>query len=161
MLLVTLFSMIAFGGLGWHIHGGMQRSFEARQQHPDWHWVLGWNPQTQHDAMLVRCMLVLLVHDNGQPNLARVCRQFLEAEGIDTTDCAPHLPDLNPKEHLRVIMFRSSCQVVPQLLNYYNESLAEWTSLMPQLFNLIFRVSLNSALRRLILFIPIKRSFCS
>lgn len=47
--------------------------------------------------MTVRCMLVLLVHDNGQPNLARVCWQFLEAEGIDTTDCAPHLPDLNPK----------------------------------------------------------------
>lgn len=38
----------------------------------------------------------LLVHDNAWPHVARVCRQFLEDEGIDTIDWPPRLPDLNP-----------------------------------------------------------------
>lgn len=30
--------------------------------------------------------VVLLVHDNAQPQVVRVCRQFLEDEGLDTFD---------------------------------------------------------------------------
>jgi len=43
----------------------------------------------------------LLVQDNGLPHMARVCRQFLKDEGIDTTEGPLHSPDLNPIEHLR------------------------------------------------------------
>ena len=52
----------------------------------------------------------LLVH-NGQPQVVRVCRQFLEDEGIYTTDRPPvsgiNSSGLNPIEHLWDIMFRS------------------------------------------------------
>ncbi len=42
----------------------------------------------------------LLVHDNAQTHVVRVCRQFLEDEGIDTIEWPPRSPDLNPIEHL-------------------------------------------------------------
>ncbi len=53
------------------------------------------------------CTRFLLVHGNARPHVARVCRQFLEDEGIDTIECSPHSPDLNPIEQLWDIMFRS------------------------------------------------------
>ncbi len=42
----------------------------------------------------------LLAHDNARPHVVRVCRQFLEDEGIDNNESPPRLPDLNPIEHL-------------------------------------------------------------
>lgn len=33
---------------------------------------------------------------NALPHIVRVCRQFLEDEGIDTLDWPPHSRDLNP-----------------------------------------------------------------
>ncbi|KAI4881786.1 hypothetical protein NFI96_011480 [Prochilodus magdalenae] len=49
----------------------------------------------------------LLVHNNAQPHVAKVCRQFMENEGIDTIDWSTGFPDLNPLQHLWDIMFRS------------------------------------------------------
>ncbi|KAI4898896.1 hypothetical protein NFI96_004812 [Prochilodus magdalenae] len=43
----------------------------------------------------------LLVHNSARPHVARVCRQFLESEGIDTIDWPTGSPDLNPIEPLR------------------------------------------------------------
>ncbi|XP_076137871.1 uncharacterized protein LOC143121397 [Alosa pseudoharengus] len=60
---------------------------------------------------------------NGRPHVARVCRQFLEDEGIDTIDCPPHSPDLNPVEHLLDIVFWSiqHRQVAPQTVKELND----------------------------------------
>uniref|UniRef100_A0A8C4RYD8 Tc1-like transposase DDE domain-containing protein n=1 Tax=Erpetoichthys calabaricus TaxID=27687 RepID=A0A8C4RYD8_ERPCA len=60
----------------------------------------------------------LLVRDNAQPYVARICRQFLEDEGIDTIDWPPHSPYINPIEHLWDIMFRS-IHVAPQTVQEF------------------------------------------
>uniref|UniRef100_A0A8C4RGZ5 Tc1-like transposase DDE domain-containing protein n=1 Tax=Erpetoichthys calabaricus TaxID=27687 RepID=A0A8C4RGZ5_ERPCA len=43
---------------------------------------------------------LLHVDNNARPHVTRVCRQFLEDEGIDTIDWPPRSLDLNPIEHL-------------------------------------------------------------
>ncbi|KAI4872921.1 hypothetical protein NFI96_005299 [Prochilodus magdalenae] len=50
----------------------------------------------------------LLVHNNAQPHVVRVCRQFLESEGIDTIDWPTGSPDLYPIEHPGTLCFGPS-----------------------------------------------------
>ncbi|MCJ8746846.1 hypothetical protein PDJAM_G00146480 [Pangasius djambal] len=76
----------------------------------------------------------LLVHDNAQPHVARVCRQFLEDEGIDTIEWPQRSPDLNPIEHLWDIMFRSigHRQLAPQTVQELSDARVQIWEEIPQ-----------------------------
>ena len=76
----------------------------------------------------------LLMHDNARPHVARVCRQYLEDEGIDTIEWPSRSPDLNPIEHLWDIMFQSirRRQVAPQTLQELTDALRQIWEDIPQ-----------------------------
>uniref|UniRef100_A0A674MKA9 Transposase Tc1-like domain-containing protein n=1 Tax=Takifugu rubripes TaxID=31033 RepID=A0A674MKA9_TAKRU len=76
----------------------------------------------------------LLMHDNARPHVARVCRQYLEDEGIETIEWPSRSPDLNPIEHLWDIMFRSirHRQVAPQTVQQLRDALTQIWQEMPQ-----------------------------
>ncbi|KAI4903486.1 hypothetical protein NFI96_009665, partial [Prochilodus magdalenae] len=76
----------------------------------------------------------LLVQNNARPHVARVCRQFLENEGIDTMDWPTGSPDLNPIEHLWDIMFRSirRHQVALQTVQELSDALVQIWEEIPQ-----------------------------
>ncbi|KAG2470935.1 TC1A transposase, partial [Polypterus senegalus] len=76
----------------------------------------------------------LLMHDNARPHVARVCRQYLEDEGIETIEWPSRSPDLNPIEHLWDIMFRSirHRQVAPQTVQQLRNALIQIWEEMPQ-----------------------------
>ncbi|KAI4899362.1 hypothetical protein NFI96_008253, partial [Prochilodus magdalenae] len=76
----------------------------------------------------------LLVHNNAQPHVKRVCRQFLENEGIDTIDWPTGSPDLNPIEHLWDIMFLSirRNQVALQTVQELSDALIQIWEEIPQ-----------------------------
>ncbi|KAI4874218.1 hypothetical protein NFI96_005717 [Prochilodus magdalenae] len=76
----------------------------------------------------------LLVHNNARPHVARVCRQFLENEGIDTIDWPTGSPDLNPIEHLWDIVFRSirRHQVALQTVQELSDALVQIWEEIPQ-----------------------------
>ena len=65
----------------------------------------------------------LLVQDNAQPHVARVCRQFLDDEGIDAIDWPSRSSDLNPTENLWDLMYWCiRCyKVVPQTVQVWKE----------------------------------------
>ena len=80
------------------------------------------------------CPGFLLVHNNAQPHVARACSQFLEDEEMYTIEWPPRSPDLNPKEHLWDIMFRSiRCfQVAPQSVQELSDALVQIWEEIPQ-----------------------------
>ncbi|KAI4878924.1 hypothetical protein NFI96_002653 [Prochilodus magdalenae] len=76
----------------------------------------------------------LVVHNNARPHVPRVCRQFLENEGIDTIDWPTGSPDLNPIEHLWDITFRSirRHQVALQNVQELSDALVQIWEEIPQ-----------------------------
>lgn len=76
----------------------------------------------------------LLVHDNAWPHVARVCKQFLDDEGIYAIEWPSHSPDLNPVENLRDVMYRSiqSRQVAPQIVQEFTDALIQVWEENPQ-----------------------------
>ncbi|KAI4898716.1 hypothetical protein NFI96_008935 [Prochilodus magdalenae] len=84
----------------------------------------------------------LLVHNNARPHVARVCRQFLENEGIDTIDWPTGSPDLNPIEHLWDIMFRSirRHQVALQTVQELSDALVQiWEEILQDTIRRLIR----------------------
>lgn len=76
----------------------------------------------------------LLVQDNARPHVARVCRQFLDEEGIDTIEWPSRSPDLNPIEHLWDVMYRCirRHQVPPQTVQELTDALIQVWEEIPQ-----------------------------
>ena len=76
----------------------------------------------------------LLVQDNARPHVARVCRQFLDDEGIDAIDWPSRSPDLNPIEHLWDVMYRCirRRQVPPQTVQELTDALIQVWEEIPQ-----------------------------
>uniref|UniRef100_A0A9J7YAI0 Transposase n=1 Tax=Cyprinus carpio carpio TaxID=630221 RepID=A0A9J7YAI0_CYPCA len=76
----------------------------------------------------------LLMQDNARPHVAGVCQQFLQDEGIDAMDWPAHSPELNPVEHIWVIMSRSIHQrhVAPQTVQELADALVQVWEEIPQ-----------------------------
>ncbi|KAJ8375922.1 hypothetical protein SKAU_G00065020 [Synaphobranchus kaupii] len=76
----------------------------------------------------------LLVQDNAWPHVARVCRQFLDEEGIDAIDWPSRSPDLNTIDHLWDVMYRCiRCrQVPPQTVQELTDALIQVWEEIPQ-----------------------------
>ncbi|KAL7863205.1 hypothetical protein SRHO_G00121890 [Serrasalmus rhombeus] len=76
----------------------------------------------------------LLMQDNARPNVAGVCQQFLQDEGIEAMDWPARSPDLNPIEHIWDIMSRSIHQrhVAPQTVQEFADALVQVWEEIPQ-----------------------------
>uniref|UniRef100_A0AAY5L5E7 Tc1-like transposase DDE domain-containing protein n=1 Tax=Esox lucius TaxID=8010 RepID=A0AAY5L5E7_ESOLU len=76
----------------------------------------------------------LLVQDNAQPRVARVCRQFLDDTGIDAIDWPSSSSDLNPIQNLWVVMCLCiwCCQVVPQTVQELTDAQIQFWEEIPQ-----------------------------
>ena len=76
----------------------------------------------------------LLVQDNARPHVARVCRQFLDDEGIDAIDWPSRSPDLNHIEHLWDVMYQCirRRQVLPQTVQELTDALIQVWEEIPQ-----------------------------
>ncbi|MBN3296545.1 CP100 protein, partial [Amia calva] len=76
----------------------------------------------------------LLVQNNARPNVARVCRQFLDDEDIDDIDWPSRSPDLNPIENLWEVMYRciQRHQVAPQTAQELTDALIQVWEEIPQ-----------------------------
>ncbi|KAJ8345374.1 hypothetical protein SKAU_G00295670 [Synaphobranchus kaupii] len=72
--------------------------------------------------------------DNARPHVARVCRQFLDDEGIDAIDWPSRSPELNPIEHIRDVMSRCirRRQVAPQTVQELTDALIQVWEEIPQ-----------------------------
>ncbi len=96
-----------------------------------------------HDHHLV------LQHDYAQPNVARICKQFLEAENIPVLSWPAYLPYMSPIEHVWDAQDRCIRQHVPvpaniQQLCTANEE--EWTNIPQATINNL----INSMRRRFV-----------
>ncbi len=67
----------------------------------------------------------LLVPDNVQPHVTRVCGEFLDDEGIDAIDWPSHSPNLNPIQNLWDVMHWGirSHQITPQTVQELTDAL--------------------------------------
>uniref|UniRef100_A0A3P9DLB6 Tc1-like transposase DDE domain-containing protein n=1 Tax=Maylandia zebra TaxID=106582 RepID=A0A3P9DLB6_9CICH len=93
-------------GLGRHIHGKSHRPAIRYQDETLEHTVRYYTGAVGPGF--------LLVYNNA--SCGRACRQFLKDKGIDTINCPPHSPNLNPLEQLWDVVSRSIQfhQVAPQ-----------------------------------------------
>ncbi len=76
----------------------------------------------------------LLVQDNAEPHVARVCTQFLNDKGIDAIEWPSHSPDLNPIENFWNVIYQCirRHQVVPQTVRELTHALIQVWEEIPQ-----------------------------
>ncbi len=97
------------------------------------------NPQRYRDEILrpivvpfIRDHHLMLQHDNARPHVARICKQFLEAENIPVLAWPAYSPDMSPIEHVWDALDQRIRQRFPvpaniqQLLTAIEE---EWTNI--------------------------------
>ncbi len=90
---------------------------------------------------------LMLQHDNAQPHVARICKQFLKAENISVLAWPAYSPDMSPIEHVWDALDRRIRQRVPVTANIQQLRTAieeEWTNIPQATINNL----INSMQRR-------------
>lgn len=107
---------VAHGGGGVMVWAGIASGYRTRV-----HFIEGnLNARRYRDEVLTPIVVpfirqhdVIFQQDNARPHVARLCTQFLEAEGIQVLDWPPYSPDMSPIEHLWDVLDRRVRDRVP------------------------------------------------
>ena len=100
------------------------------------------NAQGYINQILQRHGPAILMHDNGRPHVARICRQVLNRNNVNTLPWPAVSPDMNPIEHIwdylgRKVQARGN---VHNLRDLENALIQEWNNIP----NIVIRCYIRS-----------------
>ena len=90
---------------------------------------------------------IMFQHDNAQPNVTRICTQFLEAENVPILPWPAYSPDMSPIEHVLDALDQLVLKYVPVPANIQKLRTAieeEWDNIPQAKINSL----INSTQRR-------------